>query len=288
MLNILKVMTCNIGDLSGYRIISSEKVVDFLKLCGVPDVLLLQEVRSEYEAQYISDKLGLKYFVFLNDLQQIHGIAILSRFSLLNSDQIYFKTSKYGYGAVAADVMPGHGDADTDTLNITQNKIQVVNVHMDRIDNVTMKGKKIAVNLSSVLGFVKNEILGNSVRSQSAGELIQWLEKKKAGDNNIIIGGDFNSVPFSKAIRIMGSKFNDALWPSLKYLKGTYKRLGFPIAPRIDFLFLSPNLMCSKANILPISPGDHFPVVIEIGSDAAGKRPCSFCRCRKWFQPDVR
>jgi hypothetical protein len=76
-------------------------------LCGVPDVLLLQEVQSGNEAEYFSNKLGLKYFVFFNDFKREHGMAILSGLPLLNPDRIYFKTSKYGYGAVAADVMVG-------------------------------------------------------------------------------------------------------------------------------------------------------------------------------------
>ena len=246
ILDSLEVMTCNIGDLAGYKIRTPGNVVDFVKLCGIPDILFLQEVGSENEAEFFSDKLGLKYFVFLNNFQRDDGIAILSGMPLLNPDSIYFKTSKYGYGAVAADVVAGG------------KSVQVVNVHMDRFDSITMKNKKIEVNLRSVLRFAKNEILGDSVRSQSAKELMQWLEKKKA--DNVIIGGDFNSVPFSKAIRIIGTRFDDVLWPSLKYLTGTYKRLNFSVAPRIDFLFLSSNLQCSQASVIPISPGDHFPV----------------------------
>ncbi len=263
--NSLEVITCNIGDLGGYQILTREKVVDFFKLCGIPDILLLQEVRNENEAEYFSNKLGLKYFVFFNDFQKKHGMAILSGLPLLNPDRIYFKTSKYGYGAVSADVMVGDGLKGTRNMKATGTKIQVVNVHLDRFNQITMKNKKIEVNLRSVLWFAKSEILGDSVRSQSAEELIQWLGEKKA--DNVILGGDFNSVPFSKAIRIIGSRFDDALWPSLKYLTGTYKRLNFPVAPRIDYLFLSSNLHCRQASVLPISPGDHFPVkaVIVIG-----------------------
>ena len=123
MLSSLEVITCNIGDLGGYQRLEREEIVDFFKLCGVPDVLLLQEVGSRDKAEYFSDKLGLKYFVFLSDfLQRRNGMAILSRFPLSNPDKLYFKTSKYGYGAVAADLVVGG------------KKIQVVNVHMDRID----------------------------------------------------------------------------------------------------------------------------------------------------------
>ncbi len=107
-LNGLEVMTCNIGNFKGHQSLAREKVVDYLKLCGVPNVLFLQEVGSEKEAKYYSNELGLKY------------------------------------------------------------------------------------------------------------------------------------------------------------LSGTYKRLNFPVAPRIDFLFLSSNLYCRQAAVLPMSPGDHFPVRANI------------------------
>ena len=276
VLSSLEVMTCNIGDLNGHQRLTRGKVVDFLKLCGIPDVLFLQEVGDENEAKYFSNELGLNYFVFLNDFQSTCGIAILSKTPLSNSDRIYFKSSEKGYGAVAADVMVGANLKVTrnlkvrpnlkvtrnlkvrPNLKVTRKKVQVVNVHLDSIDKITMKDKKIEVNLGSILWFVKNEIWGDSVRSQSAKELMQWLGEKKA--DHVVLGGDFNSVPFSKTIRIIGSRFDDALWPSLTYLSGTYKRLNFPVAPRIDFLFLSSNLQCRQASVLPLSPGDHFPV----------------------------
>ena len=91
----LEVITCNLGDLGGYKRLTRGEVVDFFKLCGVPDVLLLQEVESKNEAEYFSNKLGLKSFLFFNDFQREHGMAILSGLPLLNPDRIYFKTSKY-------------------------------------------------------------------------------------------------------------------------------------------------------------------------------------------------
>jgi len=247
----LDVMTCNTGDLGGYKRFSNDEVAEFIELCGVPDILLLQEVRTQKDTEDIANTLGLTHFIYLSDsLQRQNGMAILSRFPLSNSDHIYFTTSKYGYGAVAVDVTVG------------DKSVQVVNVHLDRIDSVTMKDKRIAVNLEFLLRLAKNEILEDSVRSQSAEELIQWLDEKKA--DNVIIGGDFNSVPLSKTIRTMGSRFDDALWPSLQYLKGTYKRVNFPIAPKVDYLFLSPNLYCQDSAVLPFSPGDHFPVKTRV------------------------
>jgi hypothetical protein len=51
---------------------------------------------------------------------------------------------------------------------------------------------------------------------------------------------------------------------SRDYFKGTYTKLDFPIAPRIDFLFVSAALGRKNARVIPKSPGDHFPVWADI------------------------
>jgi len=77
---------------------------------------------------------------------------------------------------------------------------------------------------------------------------------------NIIIAGDFNTIPFSKAIRKMGKKYNDALWPSFDYLTGSYNKLSLPIKPRIDYIFHSQGLERITASVIKESAGDHYPV----------------------------
>ena len=77
---------------------------------------------------------------------------------------------------------------------------------------------------------------------------------------HVIIGGDFNTVPFSKAIRKMGKIYDDALWPSVDYLTGSYNKLSLPIKPRIDYIFHSPDLKRITASVIKESAGDHYPV----------------------------
>jgi endonuclease/exonuclease/phosphatase family metal-dependent hydrolase len=57
---------------------------------------------------------------------------------------------------------------------------------------------------------------------------------------------------------------NDRVPVSRDYFKGTYTKLDFPIAPRIDFLFVSAALGRKNARVIPKSPGDHFPVRADI------------------------
>ncbi|MCA1793217.1 MAG: endonuclease/exonuclease/phosphatase family protein [Desulfobacteraceae bacterium] len=92
-------------------------------------------------------------------------------------------------------------------------------------------------------------------------ELIDWLDRR--GNPRVIVGGDFNTIPFSRAVRTMGSRFRDTLWPFLQYLGGTYRRLSFPVSPRIDYLFYGQGLTCMSSRIGRHSAGDHYPVLAE-------------------------
>ena len=107
--------------------------------------------------------------------------------------------------------------------------------------------------------FIKCEFWSDSTRKQSVQEFMEWLESRRC--ESVIVGGDFNTVPLSRAIRAMGAHFSDVLWPSLHYWSGTYKRLSFPIMPRIDYLFYSKGVECVSSAIGSISPGDHYPVL---------------------------
>ena len=62
--------------------------------------------------------------------------------------------------------------------------------------------------------------------------------------------GDFNTVPFSTAIRAMGRLYDDALRFTADYFTGTYTMVAFPVKPRIDYLFHSAGIEVLAASVL--------------------------------------
>ena len=107
------------------------------------------------------------------------------------------------------------------------------------------------------------EITEETVRSRSVDELLSWMGSGNPG--GIIIGGDFNTVLYSKPIRKMGTVFEDALWNSPDYFTGTYIKSTLPVDPRLDFLFYSKDLECRGASVVKRSAGDHYPVRAVFG-----------------------
>ena len=253
----ISIMTCNIGDIEGGNPLGSEQVAEFIHDCGMSDVLLLQEVRGEKEAAYLSNLLNRPWFVFLPDFDSPNmGIAILSRWPVLNHDSLYFNDSQRGAGAIAAEI------------HIKGVPLLVVNLHLDRYRGVVLGNDRVSVFRDQVIQFVKKEMMEESIRSKSIRELLNWLDKKNSA--HVVLGGDFNSIPFSRTIRLISPWFDDLLWPSLDYFKGTYTKLDFPIFPRIDFLFVSTNIVRKSARIIQKSPGDHYPIWAVIQVPAGG------------------
>jgi endonuclease/exonuclease/phosphatase (EEP) superfamily protein YafD len=259
--DVVSVMTFNTGDLSGHPRPSTAAIAGAIEAESVPDVLLLQEIYGEKQAGALARALGRDHFVFSFYTGQSNGVAILSAYPLENSDTLYFEGSPSGYGAIAADIRVG-GQVVT-----------VVSCHLDSAywdmenHSKVLADGEVKVSLDAAIDFVRTEFAGDSSRSRAVREMIDWLDRR--GNPRVIVGGDFNTIPFSRAVRTMGTRFRDTLWPSLQYLGGTYRRLSFPVSPRIDYLFYGQGLACMSSRIGRHSAGDHYPVMAEFkwGSD---------------------
>jgi len=241
------VMTYNLWDLGGKRpeLKDVEKVI---RDAGVPDVLLLQDVGGEGVVVSLAGSLELPYHLYLAARGQNYGVSILSRYPLSESGFLYFKSSKTGRGALRATVV------------VDDRELQVCSVHLDRIDSVNVDQQGVHLGWDDALFLLAHETTDETVRSRSVAELLGWL-----GSESVVIGGDFNTVLCSKAIRKMETVFVDALARSSDYLTGTYIKSGLPVAPRLDFLFYSKDLECLRARVVKRTAGDHYPVWAKIG-----------------------
>ena len=236
------VMTYNIWELNEKRP-AVKDVVEVVRSEGIPDILLLQEVRGEDMSLLLSSALGLPHHLYRQADGQKYGLAVLSRYPLTDNMFFYFKSSKMGRGALKA------------TATVNDRKVRVCSVHLDRIDSVKVNKHGIDLTWGDSLYLLAHETTDETVRSRSVEELLDWV-----GSESVIIGGDFNTVFCSKAIRKMGAVFEDALSHSPDYFTGSYLKSGLPVDPRLDFLFHSHDLECLGACVIRRTAGDHYPV----------------------------
>jgi len=248
----LSVMTYNIGTIDGDSIPFS-RVIEVISRDGVPDLLILQEVRDEKEACNIAKSLGLRYYVYdsYSLAKAGDGLAIISSNPLSNPAIHYIKAC--GHAVFAAEMM------------LNEKRFLVCSVHLERVEPFERVNKRVQLSWKKAFSLLRTEITRETPRTRGVSEIMAWIQSRQYA--RVIIGGDFNTVPFSTAIRRMGSQYDDALWPTLDYITGSYSKVSLPIKPRIDYIFHSPDIKCSSASVGKDGGGDHYPVraVLNIG-----------------------
>lgn len=232
-------MTFNIGGM-----MSDQRRLLVLLQQQRPDLLLLQELRHVQQLQGMARRLQLPYWHFAPYAHGLGGgIGILSRWPLGAAQTLVFNAGKQGRVALAT------------TLDAPQGLLWVCSVHLE---------SPRLTELMPLLWrgiFLWRELFAATPRFQQARQLRTWLER--LAEDAWIIGGDFNTIPFSRVDRHLSQQFGDVLlhrpW---RYLTGTYWKLPFwPVKPRIDFLYHTPNIRVFEARVVRQKVSDHFPIL---------------------------
>jgi len=245
----LTVMTYNVGTLHGTKLAFGE-IVKVIEERGTPDLLLLQEIPNEEMVEGIARSLGLGYHVYAGYRAQGkgYGLAIISSRPLVNVEMHYLKP--YGHAALIAE------------MKQDEERVLVCSVHLERVRYLKKNKDGFQMSWKEALSLLRDEMTGETPRSGAVEELMALLNAHCS--ERVIVGGDFNTVPFSTAIRKMGKQYEDALWLRMDFLTASYKKVSFPIKPRIDYIFYSGEMRCRSASVIKQGGGDHYPVRAEL------------------------
>lgn len=257
----LKIVTFNMGT-SKQPVPTMDDVARAVeRVSDIPDVVLAQEIPWQVKHDQLAQALGMEYYLSGLELKPYSTRAIFSRTPLAEPQNIVLlsalvdgKQSGSGAGALCA------------TTDIGGKPVLLCSVHLETIREEMQEGESMS-DFSVALKYVKNEFLGDNMRSKSVDMLLERLAALDA--QNVIIGGDFNTFPLTKAIRKMNAVYEDAFWPSAAFFKGSYVDSPYPINPRIDFIFHSPHMSSRDCKVHDVTSGDHVPVsaVITIPAD---------------------
>ena len=258
----LRVMTYNVHRCVGVdRLLSPQRIAQVIASCH-PDIVALQELdvgraRSGHvdQAEVIARDLGMDvhFFPAVRVMEELYGDAILSRWPA----RLVKGGSLPGFTRLPRVEPRG---ALWSAINVDGNEIQIINTH---------------------LGLLGAE------RMMQAGALLgrDWLGHPECRDPLILLG-DFNATPRSRAYRLFTSRLRDAQrTPAVRRAE-----LTFPTrmpALRLDHVFVSRSIEVTSAGTVrtPLArlASDHFPLVVELRipaltnrldrRDAAGRRP---------------
>ncbi|MDY0132902.1 MAG: endonuclease/exonuclease/phosphatase family protein [Desulforegulaceae bacterium] len=245
----LSIMTWNTGD-SDRSLPKASEIQALINKNGQnPDILIIQEIfYNNYSS--LKKRLDYKHGIHSAQISQnLKNLAILSSFELSGHELIVF--SKNISGALKTEVeMPD------------KKKLKVYCVHFEYIKNKSRDNNGyVSLSFKDIIEILAKEVSCENPRKHEAEKLI---EKAGKPGQRTIIAGDFNTVSFSSSVRTIKKFYSDAA-PIFKRLSsGTYKKISFPIKPRIDYIFHSPDIKIEAFKIIKETPGDHYPVTAKI------------------------
>ena len=156
-----------------------ENIKEYIKKFS-PDVLMLQEIKTQNETYPYDDIKNLKYESYVYGQKSYNGVAIVSKIKLSNIRNDIFKDKLKQSRIITGDV------------NYKNKTIQIINIYTPN---------------------------GNPVDTEKYDYKIYWLEnlikalKKTLKQNeNIIIAGDFNIIPAAEDVHNPKNYENDALY----------------------------------------------------------------------------
>ena len=243
----MTIVTHNIGD-TFKRIVPIERIAHAYRAVPAPDIVLLQEVASQGRLIALRRALevvsGRPYEYAYGGT---NGLGILAAGSIDSRRTFVAPSSQVGYGAFAA------------TVTTSEAVLEAVSIHLDAVPKT--RGSHGWSRASTLVLRLAAELTLSTVRSRMVAEIVDWIATWTA--NPIVLGGDFNTVPQSTALRAMRRVYRDAAAGSPAGRTGTYWKIRGP-EPRIDFLFHSDELRAHDAHVIRHRAGDHYPVAAAV------------------------
>ena len=185
----LRVVSYNVGTLNGEKP-SLGRIVAAIGQKGRPGLVLLQEVPDEAFLLSLGERLGLRHHAFGSYTSGGggYGLGLLSERPLLNSDMHLLRPN--GHAVLMAE------------MGMDGKRVLVCSVHLERVKSLEKKKDGFHLPWEQAFQILKTELISETPRSMAVDEILSLVALKEKDE--VIIGGDFNTVPFSTAIRGMG------------------------------------------------------------------------------------
>lgn len=205
----------------------------------LPDVIMIQEMGKNPE-QTIPNAQNY-YF------ENMNSVGIASKHPIIESGKIQaFPPRLAGH---YADIK-----LETDTIRIIN--VYLSSVHID---------KKLVKKAASIEGFehssgtiISKLFTGFSKHAKEVQKIREYVTRSP---HPVILGGDFNAVPYSYEYFNLRRGLNDSYSQAQRGIGTTFHEYKFPL--RIDYLFHSTDIQTTNFEVLRVNHSDHFPIIAE-------------------------
>ena len=188
---------------------------------------------------------------------QHYGIAIYSKYPMVNTGQIRFEGEKNNNMCIYTDVV-----VYEDTIriyNVHAASIRFTDTHYAVVKELSSQKEKAKIEISDFVGIAKR--MANAYRRRA-----QQVEKIKAhaleSPYPVIICGDFNDTPVSYSYATISDGLEDAFKVSGSGIGSTY--IGAFPSFRIDYIFHSTEYKSGNYTTHPEEVSDHRAISCDL------------------------
>jgi endonuclease/exonuclease/phosphatase family metal-dependent hydrolase len=223
-----------------------------------PDIICFQEFFTRYKGPYnISDSLkqSLKiknvYFVPISQNEyEANGLAIFSRYPIVNKGQIDFRENKNGNTCIWADVQ-------TPTKLIRVYNVHLQSIAFDKQDYSYLD--KIKTKMDAEVSSSRRILSMLKYAFRKRSDQVDYMEESMLNCKiPYIIAGDFNDTPASYAVTKLTSSLNNSFVKEGTGFGRTYNG-KFPNF-QIDYISTTKNIDILNHRVIEAKLSDHFPV----------------------------
>ncbi|CAN5781356.1 endonuclease/exonuclease/phosphatase family protein [soil metagenome] len=219
------------------------------------DIILVQEYHNHPGSEIfdtkvkIGDLQGRESFISVAEKERkgaVSGMAIFSRFPIFRTGQIWF--GKVGFNhAIFADIR-----VRTDTLRVYSVHLASMSIDDEAVAEA-VKGKKVKSRFQDVFDRLQEGFQDRS------GQVDTLLRHMQASPYPVLVGGDFNDIPWSYTYEQFSRHFSNAFQTSGTGLGSTFN--GEIPFLRIDHQFYSAPLRAKQFTVhREMTDSDHFPI----------------------------
>ncbi len=237
----IKVATYNVHNFSHNKDINNKESIisvlekedidivcfqEYTEINGIEDSVFRKDFEKIYKYNIVQDE----------DMPNTPRLAIFSKFPIQNENKLLFKN--------------GINSAMYADIEINGKIVRVINCHLQTTG--VSQNNKYGEKTMLVYAYKNSKI-----RKQQSKYLSNLIDSNQYP---IILGGDFNDLPFSYSYRVINRKLSDG-YKQCGIGKATTYNSGFKKLLRIDYIFNSKELNCTRYYTPNYTFSDHNIVI---------------------------
>lgn len=210
------------------------------------DVVCIQEFRTtiDYDTLQVVRMLGMPFYAASG------SVVLLSRYPILEATPLPIRTEPGNHtnGALEADVETPRG------------RIRVIACHLQTTGVSTLEHDYARNGSGIPVATLAGELSVQAVRRASQIETL--VGSACASDCPVVLAGDFNDPPATYTYHVAALRLRDSFREGGSGWGGTFRRAWGLL--RLDYVFHSDGLRCTRYRIVPSAISDHKPVVADL------------------------